>query len=297
MEVIKKIFGGVCTALVTPFVGGVWGETPHSNEIDYIALKNLINNQIDAKTDALLVLGTTGEAATLTTNEKQNIIKFAIATISKRVPVIVGIGGNNPAAVIELGLFAKSAGADAVMVTAPYYNKATQHGIVEFFRVITEAVQMPLIMYNVPGRTGVNIEPATAAKICALPWVAGIKEASGDMNQIAAVLNACPGTPVYCGDDGLALPCYVLGAAGVISVASNARPAVVKKVWSLFGEGKINAARKLFMSELGFYKSLFCEVNPIPIKFVLAKQGLVRNELRLPLTPLSKEHEKIFKIP
>jgi len=274
----KKLFTGVCTALVTPF-------TKH-HDVDYLALARLINSQIEFGVDALLVLGTTGEAPTLSLDEKKSIINFATEIVKGRVPLIVGIGGNNPDSIIHLGQFAKGAGADGVMVSAPYYNKATQEGLVEFFKVISAEVKLPMIVYNVPGRCGVNILPETASEIARDKYVVGIKEASGNIEQIQDVVRLCASTAVYSGDDTIALPCYAVGCEGIISVASNAKPKEVASIFNAFKANKPRLARVEFYTHLPFFQSLFKQVNPIPIKYELSKFDVCENVVRLPLLPM-----------
>jgi len=289
----QHIFTGVCTALVTPFKNG---------EIDFEAFGKLIERQIDAGIDALCILGTTGEASTISYDEKCKIIKFSCAVVKGRVPIVFGIGGNNPPDIIKLGSIVKKLGGDAVMVTAPYYNKSTQDGAVKYFDTIANAVKLPLIAYNVPGRCGYNLEPETLARIAQNPYVVGIKEASGNISQIAEVVRLCPDVAVYSGDDGISLPAYAIGCQGVISVASNVTPKDVREIWLRYTKtpaadaapplqkGDLwknrTTAQELFLQQLPFYKSLFRQVNPIPVKFELAKLGFIENELRLPLTPI-----------
>jgi len=297
---VKVLFSGVCTALVTPFKNG---------EVDFKALGNLIHRQIDAGVDALCILGTTGEASTLSFEEKCEIIKHMTDYIrQKNITLIFGIGGNNPTEIIKLGRVVREQCECkqlrvAVMLSAPYYNKCTQDGAVKFFNTIANAVQLPMIVYNVPGRTGVNLEPETLALICKNKYVCGIKEASGNIEQIAEVVRVCSdvasalrrndvsetaiseqstsnSVTVYCGDDTIALPCYSVGCKGIISVASNVRPKEVLEIWK-------NKARELYLKELPFYRSLFSQVNPIPVKYELSKLGLIQNELRLPLTAMN----------
>jgi len=273
---VRKLFTGVCTALVTPFRRG---------RVDFDALGKLVRRQIAAGVDAICVLGTTGEAPTLSMDEKCAIIKFTNTIVNGRIPVVFGIGGNNPADIIELGKFVRTTcrgGRIGVMVSAPYYNKCTQSGAVRFFRTIANAVKLPLVVYNVPGRAGVNLEPATIAAIARNKYVTGIKEASGDMTQIAETVRLCRAA-VYCGDDALALPCYAVGCQGVISVASNIKPREVRRIWLL---RKNMAGRRLYLAQLPFYRDLFTQVNPIPVKHMLWALGLIQNELRLPLTEM-----------
>ena len=279
------LFNGICTALVTPFCGG---------KVDYDALEKLINIQIENKTDAVLILGTTGEASTLSFSEKQEIIKFTFETVANRIPVIVGIGGNNPASIIELGQFVRSQvklskvkSRVGVLVTAPYYNKATQAGLVKYFNAIANEVRLPMIVYNVPGRTGMNIEPDTYLALDKNKYFCGIKECNFD--QLGFVRAALPEKiAVYSGDDVSALPAFTLGACGVISVASNIRPSEMREIYLAHKARRISHARKLFQQQLPFFKSLFVQVNPIPVKYYLSKKGLCANELRLPLTPIER---------
>ena len=284
----KSLFNGVCTALVTPFR---WGE------IDWRAFGRLIENQIKAGVGALLVLGTTGEGSTISESEREAIVKFAVEMVSGRVPLIVGIGGNNPATIVRYGYSAKIAGADAVMITSPYYNKATQDGMVRHFTEIAKTLRMPIVVYNIPGRAGINIEPATLGRIAQIRWVVGIKESCGSIAQIQEVIRQIADTkvPVYCGDDTLALPCYSVGCAGVVSVAANAKPREVIHIWRLFKQRKIKSARDAYLKNLPFFNALFCEVNPIPIKWLLSKQGVCTAEVRLPLTELSDKYKTLVE--
>lgn len=279
---MQPIFDGVATALVTPF---------EQDQIDWGRFKNLIERQINQGVDALLFLGTTGEMPTLSHAERHAVIDFALATVGNRVPLIFGIGGNDPATIIELGLYvaeqARTAGVcPAIMVSSPYYNKATPAGLYAFFRKITNTIKLPTIVYNIPSRTGVNIDPTTMAKIARLHYVAGIKEASGNLTQITQVVALCPQTAVYSGDDTLALPCYAVGCRGIISVAANLAVAPVQNIYHLYESGHPQQALNLFISQLSLYQSLFRVVNPIPVKCELAKIGLIKNALRLPLLPV-----------
>ncbi|MCL2229016.1 MAG: 4-hydroxy-tetrahydrodipicolinate synthase [Firmicutes bacterium] len=273
------MFNGVCTALVTPF---------RKNKVDLAALTKLLDFQIDNRVDALCVLGTTGEATTLSFDEKIMIAKFCLARVGGHIPIIFGIGGNNPTEITKLGLALKDiASTDkefqiSVMLTPPYYNKCTQAAAVKYFHQIADDIGLPMIVYNVPGRAGMNLEPATLKKIATHPLVVGIKEASGSMSQIIDVVNSCPDISVYCGDDALSLPCYAVGCRGVISVASNIRPVETREIWRTHDA-------ELFMSELPIYRALFCEVNPGPIKYALSLKKLCSPEVRPPLTILSKQ--------
>jgi len=260
----QPIFKGICTALVTPFNKDL--------SIDFNSFAKLIEYQIESKVGALLFMGTTGEASTLTITEKKQIAEFAIKIVNKRVPIIIGVGGNNPAGIIEFGKWLPRC-IDGVLLSNPYYNKTTDAGLVKFFHDIANEIKLPVIAYNVPGRTGQNITPAVFAKTCENPWIVGIKEASGNMTQIMETMRQCPNVAVYSGDDALTLPTMAVGGAGVISVAGNIKPDYLK----------YNS-----LELLPLFNSLFCEVNPIPVKYALSKMGLIKNYLRPPLLPLSK---------
>jgi len=283
---MKKLFSGVCTALVTPFKNG---------KIDYISFQKIIESQIEAGIGALLFIGTTGEACTLTLSEKQEVIRFALSYVNGHLPLIFGIGGNNPSDIISLGKFVKfTAGKTknvGVMVSAPYYNKCTQNGAVIFFHEIANAVKLPMIVYNVPGRTVINLEAQTMADITQNKYIAGIKEASGNIEQIASIVSLCPKTAIYSGDDSLSLPCYAIGCAGIISVASNVIPRDICTVWK---NRKNRIAQTTYIKHLSIYKALFCEVNPIPIKFAMSHIGYCKNEVRLPLTELSSVNRELI---
>jgi len=273
---MKKLFDGVCTALVTPF-------KDNGKNIDWKSFGRLINFQIENGVNALLVLGTTGESCTISDAERAAIVTFAVSVIDKRVPLIIGVGGNDPKKVIENTLFAKDSGVDAVLVSAPYYNKTTQDGLVKYFDTIARATKFPIIAYNVPGRVGMNIEPQTFARICRNKHIVGIKESSGNLEQIQRVVQLCSNVAVYCGDDSMSLGSYAVGTVGVVSVASNIMPLEVGDIYKLYRAGKMWRARRLFFSQLDFYKDLFVQVNPIPVKYYLSEKGLCRNEVRLPL--------------
>ena len=280
---MEPIFTGIATALVTPF--------NLKQEIDFPALRRLIKRQISMNVDALVILGTTGEISTLTLEERHAVIDYALATVNDKVPLIFGIGGNDPANIIALGEYVAQAAKNTankvgIMITTPYYNKGTPEGIYAYYKTITKAVKLPTIVYNIPARTGVNITPENMARIAKLPYVAGIKEASGNLQQITQTVRLCPDVAVYSGDDTLALPCYAVGCRGIISVATNIDVAPVKEIWQLYSAGEPITALTKFQHELPFYESLFRVVNPIPIKFELAKHGLIKNVLRLPLLPI-----------
>ena len=272
----NRVFRGCGVALATPFRGG---------EVDWEALRKLIVRQLDAGTDALILCGTTGEPSTLTQEEKEGIWRLGVELAAGRVPVIAGTGGNNTAAVVALSRRAQELGADGLLLVTPYYNKATQQGLVEHFTRVADAVDIPMILYNVPGRTGLNMLPETAARLCEHQNIAGVKEASGDISQAAELIRLCPGAAIYSGNDDQTLAFLALGAQGVISVAANLVPERMRALTGAFFAGNLQAAQEEQLSLLPLIRQLFAQVNPIPLKAALHELGLCENELRLPLTP------------
>ncbi len=275
------MFKGVATALITPF---------NSKGVDYDAFARLIEFQIESGIDALVVLGTTGEPATMTSAEKTEVIKFAINQINHRVPVIVGTGSYNTVTAIESSIEAEKLGADMLLVVTPYYNKCTQAGLIQHFASIAESVSIPIMVYNVPGRTGVNIEPSTVKALAMIPNIVSLKEASGNISQFIELqsMSMTADFEVYSGDDAIILPVMALGSAGLISVASNVIPAVMVDIVHSCMDGDYDHARDLYFKYHNFIKTLFVETNPIPVKFVASRLGYGENILRLPLTPLSE---------
>lgn len=279
----KTIFTGAATAIITPFKDG---------KIDYESFEKLINWQIDEGIDAIVVCGTTGEASTLTDDEHRDAIKFAVDTVAGRVPVIAGTGSNDTAYAIELTNHACEAGADAVLVVTPYYNKATQKGLIEMFTAIADASTKPVILYNVPSRTGCNILPATAAKLAEHENIVAIKEASGNLSQVAELAHLVGDKlDIYSGNDDQIVPILSLGGKGVISVLSNPMPRATSKMCHDFLDGNIKEARQAQLDLIPFIGALFCEVNPIPVKAAMSLMGYSKNELRSPLTAMEPEHE------
>ena len=279
----KTVFTGAATAIITPFKNG---------KIDYESFEKLINWQIDEGIDAIVVCGTTGEASTLTDDEHIGAIKFAVDTVAGRVPVIAGTGSNDTAYAIDLTVQACEAGADAVLVVTPYYNKATQKGLIEMFTAIADASTKPVILYNVPSRTGCNILPATAAKLAEHENIVAIKEASGNLSQIAELAHLVGDKlDIYSGNDDQIVPILSLGGKGVISVLSNPMPRATSKMCHDFLEGNIKEARQAQLDLIPFISSLFCEVNPIPVKAAMSLMGFCENSLRSPLTAMEPEHE------
>lgn len=279
----ELLFRGTAPALITPF--------DEDDRIDTSALRRVIEFQIDGGVDALVVLGTTGENPTVTDDERRAIIDIALEQVNGRVPVIVGTGTNNTAQSVRFSSEAAAAGADALLVVGPYYNKPTPAGLVAHVSAIADATDRPILLYNVPGRTGSNIRAETTLRIAdAVDTVFGIKEASGDMAQIADLLrHRPPGFGVYSGDDDLTLPMLALGADGVVSVIANAVPRKVTEMVRLGLGGDFSRARRLHFELLEAMRASFYESNPGPVKAVMAEMGLIQNRLRLPLAPCGEE--------
>ncbi len=281
----KLIFKGVATALVTPF--------NENNEIDYYSFENLIDLQLKAKTDALVVCGTTGEASTLTYEERKSLISLAKEKVKGKIPIIVGAGSNNAEVSKRLILDAEKSGADAILAVTPYYNKTTQRGLVELFELYAKTASVPVVAYNVPSRTGVDILPETYRKIEKIKNVVAVKEADGDVNKLALSLSASKNLAFYSGNDGCILPFLSLGAKGVISVLSNVCPKAVKGLCDDFFNGQTEKARRLQLKYTELIGALFCTVNPIPLKYVMSRLSLCKNVLRSPLTTLDEREKKI----
>ncbi len=280
---MKKIFEGVCTALVTPF---------ENNKIDYKSLQRLIEKQITDGACAICLLGTTGESCCIENHEREKIIKFSKKIINGRCKLIVGTGSNNFVKAYKYTKMAKSLGADGALVVTPYYNKTSKKGLVEYYKKLA-TIGLPIIVYNVPGRTGVNIELDTLKSLIKIDNIYGIKEATNNIDRIIDLCKICKNKiAVYSGEDKLNFLFYALGADGCISVTANAFCSRVKEVYELSKKQKIKKANKLQSALNSINEILFCETNPIPIKYVLSKMNLIKNELRLPLIPLSKINEK-----
>ena len=276
------IFKGTATALITPFT---------RDGVDFESFDRILDDQLAGGVDAVVVLGTTGEPATMTAAEKKAVIEFAVKKLKGKLPVIVGTGANSTAAAVEMSLTAESLGADALLLVTPYYNKATQQGLIAHFTAVADAVHIPIICYNVPGRTGVNLLPATFAALAEHPNIAAIKEASGNMEQIEEVIRLTQGKAVvYSGDDGITVPVMAMGGMGVISVASNAAPRFTSEMTSAFLAGDLKKAAKMQLDMLPFVRALFSEVNPIPVKKAMQLRGLCNGILRLPLTEMTSEN-------
>ena len=282
----NPIFTGAATALVTPLT---------ENGVDYAAFEKLINWQIDSGIDALVICGTTGEASTLTDEEHRQVLKFAAQVVNGRVPIIAGTGSNDTAYAIDMTRYACEIGYDAMLVVTPYYNKTTQRGLIAMFTAIADASTKPLILYNVPSRTGVNIEPATYAALADHPNIAAIKEAGGNISKVVETA-ALVGDKldIYSGNDDQIVPILACGGKGVISVLSNVVPKETSDICHTFFRGDVKAAMDMQIKYLGLTNALFCEVNPIPVKAAMAALGFCENYLRLPLVPMEDAHEKML---
>ena len=274
----KTIFEGAATALITPL-------TPDG--VDYENFGRLIDWQIDAGIDALVIAGTTGEGSTLTDEEHREVLDYAVKRAAGRVPMIAGTGSNDTAYAIDLTKFACDIGYDAMLVVTPYYNKATQKGLVKMYEAIADASTKPLVLYNVPSRTGVAIQPATYAALAEHPMIAAIKEANGDISKIAETM-ALVGDKLdlYSGNDDQIIPVLSLGGKGVISVLSNLIPAETSQMVKKFMAGDVRGAAKMQLDYLELINTLFCEVNPIPVKAAMNEMGFCSNDIRLPLTEM-----------
>lgn len=277
------VFEGVGTALITPMT---------QTGVDFAALGRLIEWQIAEGVNAIVSCGTTGEGSTLSDEEHREVISFTVRQVGGRIPVIAGTGSNDIAYAVDLTRFACEAGADAMLVVSPYYNKATQKGLIQSFTAIADASTKPLILYNIPSRTGCNILPATASVLADHPRIVGIKEASGNISQIVELAAAVRGRmDIYSGNDDQIVPILSLGGKGVISVLSNPMPAQTVEICRRFFAGDVAGSTALQLELLPYIQALFCEVNPIPVKAAMAAMGFCENILRLPLTEMEPEHE------
>ncbi len=285
----NTLFRGMATAIVTPM--------DENLAVDYEALGRFIDFQIDSGINALVTVGTTGESATLEPAEQRQVIRFTVERAAGRVPVIAGVGTNNTVHVLENVKFACEAGADGLLVVTPYYNKATQNGLIRHFTAIADAATAPVILYNVPGRTGCNLLPATVAKLAEHPRIVGIKEASGNMAQAVELFARCGDRlDVYSGEDGLTVPMMSMGGAGTISVLSNVVPRESVAMTDACLAGDFAAAAQWQCKLLPLVNALFSEVNPIPAKAAVAAMGFGQEHLRLPLTPMeSPARETLFE--
>ncbi len=285
----KTVFTGAATAIITPMKEG---------GVDYEAFERLIEFQIQNSIDAIVVCGTTGEASTLTDEEHKECIRFCVEKVAGRVPVIAGTGSNDTAYAIELTQYACEVGADAILLVTPYYNKATQGGLVKSFTAVADISTKPIILYNVPSRTGCNILPSTAAILAEHPNIVAIKEASGNISQIAELAALTRGKlDIYSGNDDQIVPILALGGKGVISVLSNPMPRETHDICQKFFDGDMAGSLQMQLDLLPFVNALFSEVNPIPVKACMEAMGYCGDEIRLPLTPMEDAHrEKMLGI-
>ena len=283
----KVIFKGCGTAIITPF---------NENGVNFEEFRKLIEFQIENNVDSIIVCGTTGEASTMSTKEKKETIEFALKTANKRVPIIAGTGGNWTESVIEFTKWAESIGVDGALIVTPYYNKTTQDGLIAHYSAIAKNTNLPIILYSVPGRTGVNILPATCKKLAEIPNIVAIKEASGNLSQIAEISNLCKDELyIYSGNDDQILPILSVGGIGVISVLSNIAPNYTHNIVFNFLNGKIDEAINAQLKAIPLIKALFCEVNPIPIKAALNMLGYNVGIPRLPLIEMSNSGKDLLK--
>ena len=284
-----SIFKGAGVAITTPFLA--------NGEVDYDTFRDQIEYQIQNGTDAIMVCGTTGEASCLSHEEHLDCIKFCVEVVNKRIPVIAGTGSNCTETAIYLSTEAEKYGVDGLLVVTPYYNKATQKGLIEHYTMVANSVKLPIIMYNVPSRTGCNILPETAAKLCKnVPNIVGIKEASGDISQVAKVALLCgDDIDIYSGNDDQIIPILALGGKGVISVLSNVAPKQTHDICQAFFDGDTAKAAKLQIEAIPLVGALFCEVNPIPVKKAIELQGRDTGVVRRPLTEMEPQNAERLK--
>lgn len=279
-----SIFKGSGVAIITPF---------NENGIDYEKLRELLEWHIKESTDAIIICGTTGEATTMTEQEKKDAIKFTVDVVNKRIPVIAGTGGNNTKTSIEMSLYAENVGVDGLLVITPYYNKTNAEGLIMHFKAINDAVKTPIILYNVPSRTNMNITPQTLLKLTELNNVVAIKEASGDMSQVAKMKALCGDKiDIYSGNDDQIIPVLSLGGIGVISVAANIIPKTVHDMCESYLNGDCFKATKLQLDYLELMNDLFIETNPIPVKTAMNVMGMNVGELRLPLYKMNDKNKE-----
>ena len=282
----KPVFEGMATALITPIT---------EKGIDFEAFGKLIDWQIEEGIDGIVVCGTTGEGSTLTDEEHKEAITYAVKRANKRVPIIAGTGSNDAAYALELTKYACDAGVDAVLVVTPYYNKATQNGLIKLFTQIADVATAPVILYDVPSRTGVSLEPKTVMELSKHPNINGIKAACGNISKIAEIAALCgDNINIYSGNDDQVVPIMSLGGKGCISVLSNVLPKESSLMCKKFFEGDVKTACKMQLQYLPLINALFSEVNPIPVKAAMAEMGFCEDYLRLPLTPMEDNHREIL---
>ena len=283
------IFKGAGVAIVTPMKDNL--------EVNYDKLDEILEEQIAGKTDSIVICGTTGESATLSEEEHLEAIRFTIERVNHRIPVVAGTGSNCTQTAIQMSKEAEEAGADGVLLVTPYYNKATQNGLIAHYTAIANEIKIPAILYNVPSRTGCALQPKTIAHLVKnVGNIVGVKEASGDISHVAQVMNLCDGQiDLYSGNDDQVVPLLSLGGLGVISVLSNVAPQYVHDMVYKFFEGDVAGSRKMQLEALPVINALFCEVNPIPVKTAMSLQGKEVGPLRAPLTEMEPEHQEVLK--
>ncbi|MBX4263869.1 4-hydroxy-tetrahydrodipicolinate synthase [Clostridium estertheticum] len=282
-----SIFKGSGVALITPF---------NERGVDFKKLEELIEWHITSKTDAIVVCGTTGEASTMTEQEKKETIKFVVDLVNKRIPVIAGTGSNNTADAISMSRWAEKIGVDGLLVITPYYNKTTQKGLIEHFKAIANSVTSPIVIYNVPSRTGMNINPTTLLDLCVIPNIVAIKEASGNIGQIAQIKALCrDNLDVYSGNDDQVIPLLSLGAIGVISVLANIIPTDMHNMCELYFNGEHEKALEIQLGYLPLNNAVFIETNPIPVKTAMNLMGMGVGHLRLPLCEMYENNLEFLK--
>lgn len=284
-----SIFKGAGVAIITPFT--------EDGAVDYPAFSRIIEGQISGGTDAIIVCGTTGEASTLSHEEHVECIRFCVEQVKGRIPVVAGTGSNCTETAIYLSAEAEKAGADGVLLVSPYYNKATQNGLYAHFKAIAESIRIPVILYNIPGRTGVNIQPATIIRLANdVENIVAVKEATGDLSQVATLMSMAQGRlDVYSGNDDQIVPILSLGGSGVISVLSNVAPKYTHDICQTWFDGDVKISAKLQLDAIPLIKALFSEVNPIPVKAAMNMLGYCTGTLRMPLTPMEEAHAAVLK--
>ena len=281
-----SIFRGSGVAIVTPFQNG---------QVDFTAFTRLIELQIANRTDAIICAATTGESSTLSTDERLSVIQFVVERVNGRVPVIASTGGNNTEEVVNNSKSAEAIGVDGLLVVTPYYNKTTQAGLVRHYFTVADAVETPIIVYNVPSRTGLNVLPQTMAELCTHENIVGTKEASGNIEQIVNIAALCPQCDIYSGNDDHVLPVLSIGGKGVISTIANIVPGEMHALCEAFFKGDLQLARQLQLQLIPIWKAAFCEVNPIPLKAMMGLMQLCEPDVRLPLVPPSAASMRLIE--
>lgn len=282
-----SLFKGSGVAIVTPF---------NDKGVDFKKLEELLEWHVESGTDAIIICGTTGEASTMTEQEKKDAIKLTVDVVKKRIPVIAGTGNNCTQSSIDMSKWAESVGVDGLLVITPYYNKTTQRGLIEHFKAVASEVKTPIVVYNVPGRTGMNVQPKTLKELCEIENIVAIKEASGDISQIAQMKALCRDKiDIYSGNDDQVIPILSVGGIGVISVLANIIPKDMHNMCKLFLEGKTEEALKIQLDSFALTKAMFIETNPIPIKTAMNVMGMGAGKLRLPLCDMSQGNLEILK--